>query len=225
MKIQKTLLLFFILVAVLYGQEKPDVNKFYIVFGGGGAILNESDYLTENWNLGYSVSFGMEVSISRLFTYTIIHVQFSRFFLNKENYLNNFFPDISNASIEGRSADMLGLWSNLKLKFFERPKAVFPYLWIGLGIMGMSLNEGTISNRDTMLTLGLNSEIYFSFTGGIGVQYSLSNSISVSINSSYTAGTGFMTPTYINDISYFTLKLGVLVSIGKTCAIPSIPSF
>lgn len=224
MKTLMTILLFLILVAEVYGQE-PDANKVFVVFGGGGAILNGSDYLTENWNLGYSVSFGLEGSISKLFTYNLLHFQFNRFFLDSEKYLNNFYPEINNAIVEGRSVDIVEFLSNLKFKFFDRPKGVFPYMWIGLGFMIMNRNEGSISNADTLITLVKGTDSYLSFTAGVGVQYNLSPSVSISINSSFIGGPGFMTPQYIDEISHFTLNLGVLISIGKTCPLPSFPSF
>ena len=225
MKLLNTIILIIILLISINGQDKPEANKVFIVLGGGTAIPSSSGYLTDNWNLGYNATLGIEGSISELFTYTVAQVQFSQLFLDKKSYLHNFFPNISNAKIEGRNASMLGVWSNLKFKFFDRPKKVFPLLWFGLGFMELIRKEATISNADTTLTVEKGSDGYLSLTIGLGVQYNLSETVSVNINSSYIGCAGFLTPQYLDNISYYTVNLGVLVSLGKTCPLPTFPTF
>ena len=223
MNLLNFLIFFVILLVPLHGQIKPDMDKSFLVFSGGGATFNGSEYLTENWGLGYNFSMEVGYSFSPLFSLTFFQIQYSRFGLDKEKFLGNYHADIINADIHGWDVHSLGFWSKMNFKFFEKPESFFPYLWLGFGFMGLTREQGTITGKDTILTLYSSTVIYLSLDAGIGVQYYLSDHLSINISASYIGGTGFMPPEYIRDVSYCTLNMGILVYPGKVCILPSIP--
>lgn len=225
MKILYTILLSFIFAVSLKGQDEDDFPKTYLWVGGGLSVPQNSEFFTDNWTLGYNFSMGFEAALSRLVTWNVVHFQYCRFSLDKERYLRNYFPELSNPSIDGRDIHLWKLWDGIKFKFFEKSKGLFPYIWFNLGLGELVRNKAELKSPDSVLIIRRQAEFELGLQVGAGLQYSVSNILAFNISGNYSAGSGFNFDDIIGDVNYFGLNLGVIITLTQTCVIPDIPSF
>jgi len=213
------------LAVYLKGQEEDNFPKTYLLVEGGLSVPQKSEFFADNWALGYNFTMGLEAALSSLVTWNIVHFQYCTFFLDKERYLRNYFPELINPSIEGRDIHLWRLWDGIKFKFFEKPKGLFPYIWFNLGLGELVRSKAELEALNSVLTIRSRSEFELGLQFGAGLQYSVSNILAFDISGHYTAASGFNFEDIIGDVNYFGLNLGVVISLTKTCVFPNIPHF
>lgn len=207
----KIVLLLIVLLVVVKGQDDA-FTKLNLVLDGGMVIPQRTEYFSDNWKLGYNYSFGLEFAFTRLFTLNFLRFQSSRFFLDEEKYLQNFYPELTNPEINGRDLYLWRIWSGFKFKFFDRPKRVYPYLWFDFSFIGgMIRDKGIVTESYQTFVDQRISEHNLSFQFGFGLQYNISETFSVNVNANYSGASGIN----ISVIDNLAINLGFNFTLAK----------
>lgn len=190
MKKLLTLIVVILLSNFLYSQEDK-FPKTYISMGGGAAVPISPDNFVNYWDIGYNLSLGFEGSFSSLFSVNLDMINYSVFSLSEEDYLNEYFPELNDAQVEGRDARSFGsLFTSFKFKFFDKPKKFFPYIRAGIGISFWQFDEATVNSNTDNYIIGEQHIFMICVNAGLGMQYNISESFSAFLDFEYISGSG-----------------------------------
>ena len=191
MKKLLTLVVVILLSNFLYPQE----DKFpitYISMGGGAAVPISPDNFVNYWDIGYNLSLGFEGSFSSLFSVNLDLINYSVFSLSEEDYLNEYFPELNDAQVEGRDARSFGsLFFSFKFKFFDKPKKFFPYIRAGIEFSYWHFDEAKVTGNTDNYIISEQKDFLIGVNAGLGMQYNISESFSAFIDFEYISGTGY----------------------------------
>jgi opacity protein-like surface antigen len=174
-----------------------------LYLSGGFSLPMEPAAFSDYWSAGYNVGTGAGYVFNERVSFAG-YLTYNNFAFGEDDFLRDFGFAGLGVNIDGGSASIISVSGNLKLAVAPTLARVSPYVIGGMGFSHFSIDDITVSDAVSSVTLPGNSESAFAILFGGGVDIPTSPTLAIFLEAQYAINF-----TDVESTQYFPFRVGM----------------